>query len=48
MPMYIRARLGIGYLPQEPSVFRNLSIMDNIKLVLLSNNVDTATANSEC
>ena len=48
MPMYIRARLGIGYLPQEPSVFRNLSVMDNIKLVLLSNNVDVPTANSEC
>jgi lipopolysaccharide export system ATP-binding protein len=48
MPMYARARLGIGYLPQEPSVFRNLSVMDNIKLVLLSNNVDALTANSEC
>jgi lipopolysaccharide export system ATP-binding protein len=48
MPMYVRARLGIGYLPQEPSVFRNLSVADNIKLVLLSNNADVPTANSEC
>src|SRR5258706_12187276 len=29
MPMYKRARLGIGYLPQEPSIFRGLSVEDN-------------------
>jgi lipopolysaccharide export system ATP-binding protein len=34
MPMYKRARLGIGYLPQEASIFRNLSVEDNIKAVL--------------
>ena len=34
MPMYKRAQLGIGYLPQEASVFRKLSIEDNIKAVL--------------
>jgi lipopolysaccharide export system ATP-binding protein len=34
MPMYKRARLGIGYLPQEPSVFRKLSVSENILLVL--------------
>ncbi|HEY4531265.1 MAG TPA: LPS export ABC transporter ATP-binding protein [Luteimonas sp.] len=33
-PMYRRARLGVGYLPQEPSVFRKLSVADNIMLVL--------------
>ena len=33
-PMYKRAQLGIGYLPQEPSVFRKLSVEDNIKAVL--------------
>src|SRR5712664_1796170 len=33
-PMYKRARAGIGYLPQETSVFRKLSIRDNILLVL--------------
>ncbi|QIK80287.1 LPS export ABC transporter ATP-binding protein [Lysobacter sp. HDW10] len=32
--MYTRATLGVGYLPQEPSVFRKLSVRDNIKLVL--------------
>ena len=34
MPMYERARLGIGYLSQEPSVFRKLSVEDNIMAVL--------------
>ena len=34
LPMYKRARLGIGYLPQEASVFRKLSIEDNIMAVL--------------
>ncbi|MCC7097085.1 MAG: LPS export ABC transporter ATP-binding protein [Thermomonas sp.] len=33
-PMYARARLGIGYLPQEASVFRKLSVADNLRLVL--------------
>ncbi|RZA17529.1 MAG: LPS export ABC transporter ATP-binding protein [Lysobacteraceae bacterium] len=33
-PMYARAKLGVGYLPQEPSVFRKLSVADNIRLVL--------------
>jgi len=33
-PMYVRARRGVGYLPQEPSVFRKLSVADNITLVL--------------
>jgi lipopolysaccharide export system ATP-binding protein len=33
-PMYKRARLGIGYLPQEASVFRKLSVEDNIKAIL--------------
>ncbi|MBD7923017.1 LPS export ABC transporter ATP-binding protein [Xanthomonas sp. CFBP 8703] len=34
LPMYKRAKLGVGYLPQEPSVFRKLSVADNIRLVL--------------
>lgn len=34
LPMYRRARKGIGYLPQEPSVFRKLSVEDNIKAIL--------------
>ena len=34
MPMYRRARLGIGYLPQEMSIFRGLSVEDNISAIL--------------
>lgn len=34
MPMYKRAQLGIGYLPQENSVFRSLSVEDNIRAIL--------------
>ena len=33
-PMYTRAKLGVGYLPQEPSVFRKLTVADNLRLVL--------------
>jgi len=34
MPMHKRANLGLGYLPQEPSIFRKLSVADNIMAVL--------------
>lgn len=34
MPMYRRARMGIGYLPQETSIFRGLNVEDNIRSVL--------------
>ncbi|MFC5743681.1 LPS export ABC transporter ATP-binding protein [Dyella tabacisoli] len=41
LPMHARAKLGIGYLPQEPSVFRRLSVADNIMAVLeLRENLD--------
>ena len=33
-PMHLRAQLGVGYLPQEPSVFRKLSVADNLRAVL--------------
>ncbi|MBW1846192.1 MAG: LPS export ABC transporter ATP-binding protein [Deltaproteobacteria bacterium] len=33
-PMYIRARRGIGYLPQEPSIFRKLTVKENIMAIL--------------
>jgi lipopolysaccharide export system ATP-binding protein len=39
LPMYKRARLGIGYLAQEPSIFRHLSVQENILLVLEQTNV---------
>ncbi|QIK39859.1 LPS export ABC transporter ATP-binding protein [Pontivivens nitratireducens] len=34
LPMYRRARLGVGYLPQEASIFRGLSVEDNIRAIL--------------
>jgi lipopolysaccharide export system ATP-binding protein len=34
LPMYRRARLGIGYLPQEASIFRGMSVEDNIRAIL--------------
>ena len=33
-PMYVRARMGMGYLAQEPSIFRKLSVEDNILAIL--------------
>lgn len=34
LPMHTRARMGLGYLPQEPSIFRKLSVADNLRIVL--------------
>ena len=33
-PMHLRARAGLGYLPQEPSIFRHLSVRDNVMAIL--------------
>ena len=40
LPMYRRARLGIGYLPQESSIFRGLSVEDNIRSVVQVQNLN--------
>ncbi|MFM7637553.1 MAG: LPS export ABC transporter ATP-binding protein, partial [Crocinitomicaceae bacterium] len=40
LPMYKRAQMGIGYLPQEISVFRKLSVEDNIMAILEMTNLD--------
>jgi lipopolysaccharide export system ATP-binding protein len=42
LPMYKRAQMGIGYLPQEASVFRKLSVEDNIMAVLEMTNLSKA------
>ncbi|MDR0648341.1 MAG: LPS export ABC transporter ATP-binding protein [Synergistaceae bacterium] len=39
LPMYMRARKGVGYLPQEPSIFRRISVGENLDLVLASSGV---------
>lgn len=43
LPMYRRARAGIGYLPQESSIFRGLSVEDNIRAVLQAQDLDEET-----
>src|SRR5919206_1917269 len=42
-PMYVRARKGIGYLPQEPSIFRGLSVEQNLLAILETLPIDAAT-----
>ena len=42
-PMYVRARKGIGYLPQEPSIFRGLTVEQNILAILETLDLDGAT-----
>ncbi len=43
LPMYVRARLGLGYLPQEPSIFRGMSVEDNVLAVLETIEPDAVT-----
>jgi lipopolysaccharide export system ATP-binding protein len=48
LPMHARARLGVGYLPQEASVFRRMSVADNILAILeLREDLDRAQRKSE-
>ncbi len=48
LPMHDRARLGIGYLPQEPSVFRRLTVRENVLAILeLRRDLDAAARRSE-
>jgi lipopolysaccharide export system ATP-binding protein len=42
VPMYIRARMGVGYLPQEASIFRKMSVEDNLRAVLQMMKMDRA------
>ena len=45
-PMHVRARKGVGYLPQEPSVFRKLSVEDNIAAILELQGLDKVEASN--
>ena len=48
MPMHERAALGVGYLPQEPSIFRRLSVADNVMAILeLRKDLDAKGRESE-
>lgn len=48
LPMYRRAKKGVGYLPQEPSVFRKLSVEDNIMAILEMMPYTEAERNAKC
>lgn len=48
LPMYKRARLGIGYLPQEPSIFRKMTVKENIMSVLEFMNLDKKEREETC
>jgi lipopolysaccharide export system ATP-binding protein len=47
LPMHKRARLGLGYLPQEPSVFRKLTVEENILAILETRNEMSASQRAE-
>jgi lipopolysaccharide export system ATP-binding protein len=48
LPMYRRARLGIGYLPQEASIFRGMTVEQNIMAVLEVSELDTERRKTQC
>jgi lipopolysaccharide export system ATP-binding protein len=48
VPMYKRARMGIGYLPQEASIFRTLSVEDNLFAVLEMTKLNAAQRKEKC
>jgi lipopolysaccharide export system ATP-binding protein len=47
LPMYKRALMGMSYLPQEPSIFRKLSVEDNLRAVLEIKGLSTADIDAE-
>jgi len=48
LPMHARARLGVGYLPQEPSIFRRLTVLENVLAILeLRADLDRAARQNE-
>jgi lipopolysaccharide export system ATP-binding protein len=48
MPIYLRARAGISYLPQESSVFRRLTVADNLRAILQTLDLSNAEQQERC
>ena len=48
IPMYQRARMGIGYLPQEASIFRRLTVEQNLMAILEMMNIDAKAKKEKC
>ena len=48
MPMYLRARLGMGYLAQEPSIFRKLTVEENIMAILQTLDISNSEREKRC
>ena len=48
MPMYMRARMGMGYLAQEPSIFRKLTVEDNIMAILETLDISSSERKKRC
>ena len=48
MPMYLRARLGMGYLAQEPSIFRKLTVEENIMAILQTLDISNSERHERC
>lgn len=48
LPMYVRARMGIGYLPQEASIFRQLSVRENLLAVLQTTKLSPKEQEMKC
>ncbi len=48
MPMYKRARMGMGYLAQEPSIFRKLTVEDNIMAILETLDISSSERKKRC
>jgi lipopolysaccharide export system ATP-binding protein len=48
LPMYKRARLGVGYLPQEASVFRRMTVEQNVKAILETRNLNRKERDAAC
>lgn len=48
LPMYKRARMGIGYLPQEASIFRRMTVEENVRAILQTRNLAKAEEQERC